>query len=93
MTRHRVIRTRKDTAWPSGDHRHVSDLCLASGGMLTKDTAIARIRAGMDSYYTEAAGLIAEVEVVDRCARCGSDYVRTNRDETPANNLLDLPDC
>ncbi len=92
MPRHRVIGTRKGFAWPQGDHRHVTDLGLATG-MISKDTAIIRIRTGFESYYPEAAGLVAEVEVGDRCPRCGCDYLRTDHDQTPANNLLNLPDC
>lgn len=93
MARHRVVRTRKESAWGGGAHRHIAALCLTTGPMISKAEAIARIRARIDSYYTEAAGLVAEVEVVDRCSLCGTDYLRTNRDETPANNLLNLPDC
>lgn len=93
MARHRVTRTAKETAWQNGSHRHIAALCLEGGGRVAKAEAIRRIRARLDSYYTLANGQVAEVEVVDRCERCGTDYLRTDKDDTIHNNLLELPDC
>jgi Protein of unknown function (DUF3892) len=88
-----VTRTAKEASWTGGQHPHIATLCLANGSRVSKLDAIARIRAGIDSYYTFAGGLRANVEVIDRCDRCYSPYLRTDRDTTTVNNLLMLPDC
>lgn len=93
MARHQVTRTDKESTWQGGTHVHIAAICLANGDKVPRAEAIRRIRRGIDSYYTLANGLVAEVQVVDRCDRCGTDYLRTNRDTTPANNLMNLPDC
>lgn len=92
MPDHRVLRTGKETKYVGGTHRHIALLCTATA-RVPKAVAIAQIRRGTDTYWTLADGQRANVEVVDRCARCGTDYLRTDRDSTIKNNLLELPDC
>jgi hypothetical protein len=93
MADHRVTRTSKEDAWAGGQHRHIAALCLDDGSRVPKATAIARIRARLERYWTYAEGQQAWVEVVDRCDRCANAYLRTDRDSTTKNNLLELPDC
>jgi hypothetical protein len=93
MASYRVDRTDKETAWQGGSHRHIAALCLEDRRRVAKAAAIANIKAGRESYYTYAGGQRAEVEVASRCTRCASEYLRTNRDTTTKNNLLELPDC
>jgi hypothetical protein len=93
VAQHRVERTAKETAWEGGGHRHIASLCLSDGARVTKSQAIADINSGRETYYTYAEGQVARVEVVDRCAQCRSQYLRTDRDTTTHNNLLELPDC
>jgi uncharacterized protein DUF3892 len=93
MAAFRVRRTDKETATVGGIHRHIATLCLEDGRSVPKLQAIANIRMGLESYYTFADSLRADVEVVDRCYLCASEYLKTNRDTTTRNNLLWLPDC
>jgi hypothetical protein len=93
MATYRVDRTDKESATIGGYHRHVAALCLEDGRRVLKATAIANIKAGRESYYTFRGGQRAVVEVAQRCTFCFSEYLRTNRDTTTLNNLLELPDC
>lgn len=93
MAQHRVDRTAKESAWEGGSHRHIAALCLSDGRRVNKSQAISDINNGRETYHTYADGQVATVEVVDRCARCRSQYLRTDRDTTTRNNLLELPDC
>lgn len=88
----RVLRTAKETNYVGGSHRHIAALCTAAS-RVPKALAVTQIRRGTDSYWTLADGQRANVVVVDRCERCGTDYLRTDRDSTVRNNLLELPDC
>jgi hypothetical protein len=51
------------------------------------------ITSGRETYWTLADGQRANVVVVERCQHCASRYLRTDRDTTIRNNLLELPDC
>ncbi len=93
MGDHRVIRTEKQTTYVGGSHRHIAGLCLAEGGKVSKATAIVNIESGRESYWTSADGQRATVRVVNRCERCADKYLRTDRDTTTKDNLLELPDC
>lgn len=93
MASHKVTQTGKGTVWTGGQHRHIESLCLAEGGSVSKSKAIWNIESRLESYYTEGGGQRANVEVVQRCGRCASKYLRTDRDTTTKNNLLELPDC
>ncbi len=90
---YRVTKTDKASEWAGGQHRHIAALCLENGRRVAKATAIANIEAKIESYYTHADGRRANVEVVQRCVRCSSKYLRTDRDSTIKDNLLSLPDC
>lgn len=93
MARYRVTRTGKESTSQGGQHRHIATLCLDNGQSVPKAKAMAEITAGINSYYTEAAGQVATVEVVARCSGCYAPYLRTDRDSTTRDNLLSLPDC
>lgn len=93
MAQQRVDRTSKESVWLGGQHPHIAALCLEDRRRVPKEQAIANVRAGRETYYTYAAGQVAIVEVVNSCSRCYSSYLRTNRDTTTKNNLLELPDC
>jgi hypothetical protein len=90
---YRVTKTDKASEWNGGQHKHIVALCLEGGRRVAKATAIANIEAKIESYYTYADGQRANVEVVQRCIRCSSKYLRTDRDSTIKDNLLSLPDC
>lgn len=93
MAAYRVNKTDKGGESVGGYHRHIVAICLEGGRRLPKATAILNIEAGSESYYTFADGQSANVEVVQRCSRCASKYLRTDRDTTTKDNLLELPDC
>lgn len=58
-------------------------------GTKTEDEVIAEIEAGAE-YFVEVEGALVDVIVAER----GSEkYLRTDPDETTANNLLSLPSC
>ena len=93
MTSNKVVKTGKGTVWTGGQHRHIETLCLEDSRRVAKATAIWNIENHVESYYTEAGDQRANVEVVQRCGRCASKYLRTDRDTTTKDNLLELPDC
>jgi hypothetical protein len=93
MARYRVTRTGKESSWQGGQHPHIAMLCLENGQSVPKARAIAEITAGTNTYYTDAGGQTATVEVAARCSRCVAPYLRTDRDTTTVDNLLSLPDC
>lgn len=93
MAAYRVNKTDKAAESTGGYHRHIVAICLDGGRRVPKATAIVNIETGSESYYTYADGQRANVEVVPRCARCAAKYLRTDRDTTTKDNLLELPDC
>jgi hypothetical protein len=93
LAAYRVTGTGKGTEVTGGNHRHITKLCLEDGRQVPKATAISNIDSGIESYYTFADGQRANVEVVQRCARCYAKYLRTDADTTTKDNLLSLPDC
>jgi Protein of unknown function (DUF3892) len=93
LAAHRVVKTDKGSESAGGYHRHIVALCLEGGRRVPKSTAISNIEGRVESYYTNAGGQQANVEVVQRCIRCSSKYLRTDRDSTIKDNLLELPDC
>ncbi len=72
-----------------GRHDHIALVMLTSGAIETRSRVIARIRNG-DRYHTAA---IPPASVyVHPCPHCKAhDYITTHRDNTPTNNLLNLP--
>lgn len=93
MGQQRVDRTAKEDSWQGGHHRHIAALCLSDGRRILKAQAITEIQLGRERYYTYAGGQVATVELVNACTRCASAYLRTTRDTTTLNNLVELPDC
>jgi len=93
LASYRVDKTDKETVSLGIVHRHIAALCLQDGRRVPKATAIRNIVYRIEAYYTYASGQRAEVEVVDRCSQCHSAFLRTDRDTTTENNLLELPDC
>jgi hypothetical protein len=90
---HRVDRTTKEDRLNGGWHRHATALCLDDGRRISKEEAIADIRAGRVAYYLLAGGSLADVGVADRCPRCGEPYLTTSRDSSFLQPLVRLPDC
>ncbi len=93
MAAYRVTGTGKGDEITGGHHRHITKLCLEGGRQVAKANAISNIEYGVETYYTYADGQRANVEVVQRCARCYAKYLRTDRDTTTKDNLLSLPNC
>ena len=93
IVRLRVDRTAKEERSDGGWHRHAARLCLSNGSQVAARDAIESIRAGSSAYYLLAEGIWAEVQVVDRCPRCGEPYLRTSNDSSSRDALLRLPDC
>jgi hypothetical protein len=93
LAAYRVTGTGKGDEWTGGRHRHITTLCLEDRRQVPKATAIAYIESKFETYYTFADGQRANVEVVQRCSRCYAKYLRTDRDTTVKDNLLELPDC
>lgn len=89
----RVDATAKVSVFIGGLHYHIDAICLEDRRRLSKDVAIRNIRFRTETYYTFADGQRAEVEVSTQCSQCYSEYLRTNRDSTTKNNLVELPDC
>jgi hypothetical protein len=77
---------------PGYSHPHIARVRLSNGAEETRAQVITYIRDYKVTYYTQPAyGPSAKV-IVASCPRCGSgDYITTEPDWTPANNLLDLP--
>ncbi len=93
MASYRVDRTDKEYVYAGSAHRHIAAICLEDGRKVAKATAIYNIQSGREAYWTTGDGLRANVEVIARCAKCTSAYLRTDRDTTTKDNLLSLPDC
>jgi hypothetical protein len=81
----------------TGSHEHISNVRVSNSGSstdgiwLTRSTVVHDIRTGGDDYYTMGGGSRAAVKVVT-CPLCTfSDYLRSERDLTTADNLLALP--
>lgn len=45
-----------------------------------------------NSAYTTGGGDTAEVRVHE-CSKCGTQFLKTDPDDTKADNLRNLPDC
>lgn len=81
-----VTNTRKDK---DGD---ILALCgPGSWSPREKPYAIADIESGVHTYFVQWPEKRTEVRVVDDSVR--GKYLRTDRDDTPRNNLDDLPNC
>jgi hypothetical protein len=93
MSSFRVDATDKVSVFVGGSHQHVDAICLEDRRRIPTAVAIRNIRLHKESYYTLSGGQRAEVEVSTQCSLCYGEYLRTNRDSTTRNNLLELPDC
>lgn len=86
MADREVTRTGKDAS------NVITTLC--NPGVLwsprTKGDAIRDIESGDHTYYVKWPEKRTEIRVVDGAT---GKYLRTDRDSTTRNNLLDLPDC
>ena len=92
MARHLVVATEKETWSLGGMHRHVTALGLADGRRVPRPQAILNLELGLATYLVDVAGQPAELEIVPRCARCGTAHLRTKRDADGREILLELPD-
>jgi hypothetical protein len=86
MADREVTQTGKDA---KGD---IASLCNpgASWSPRSKSAAIQDIDSGDHTYHVKWPGKRTEIRVVKGPT---GKYLRTDRDETIRNNLLDLPDC
>lgn len=87
MADRRVTKTGKDS------NNTIISLCNsnATWSPRSKNDAIADIDNGIHTYHVLwAGGIRTEVKVVNGAT---GKYLRTDKDSTTRNNLLDLPDC
>ncbi len=86
MADRRVTHTGKDS------DNEITDLCNPgeSWSPRTKSRAIADIGNGTHTYHVIWSDKKTEIKVVK--GKTGK-YLRTDKDATTRNNLLDLPDC
>jgi len=59
-------------------------------GRITEDEAIRQIKNGTESYHVRVG--VNDVKIIV-ASRLGTEYLKTERDGTTADNLLSLPDC
>lgn len=86
MADREVTRTGKDVS------DTITTLCnsSASWSPRSKADAISDIETGAHTYYVKWPEKRTEIQVVKGST---GKYLRTDRDNTTRNNLLDLPDC
>lgn len=85
MTARPVRKTGKNA---DGD---ITSLCDDSWGSRLKSDAIHDIEHGIHSYYVPWTTGTTAIRVVND--RVVGKYLRTDRDNSDKNNLLELPDC
>lgn len=88
MADYRITHSRKDGA--DADRR--LDGFLINGGYHTIDQVISWITNRQHRFWVVANGRSVWVEV-RRHAHSGRDFLTTEADGFPPNNLLSLPDC
>jgi hypothetical protein len=74
----------------SSDPDNRIDSVGGPGWTKSEDVVIAEIESGFE-YFVEVDGARVSVEVDERSN--GTKFLRTDPDETTANNLLSLPTC
>jgi len=81
------------TEQPYGySHPHIAEVGLQGGTVETRAQVITYITQYGMQYFTLAPNGTSARVVVAGCPACGSgDYITTEPDWTPDNNLLDLP--
>jgi hypothetical protein len=86
MADREVTRTGKDSS------NVITTLCNSSAtwSPRTKGDAIRDIESGDHTYHVKWPEKRTEIHVVNGA---NGKYLRTDRDSTTRNNLLDLPDC
>jgi hypothetical protein len=84
------ITHRRTQASPGGTHVHVARVLLSGGTQLSRDEVFAWMRNG-NKFKTLAPNSASADVVRVACGRCSSDYLRTTRDMTKADNLDELP--
>ena len=94
--RHQITCTTKDG--PDPDYR-IDKIGGATGAKgtngpwrLTIDQAIAGMRSGAWTFFVNVHGREVDV-LIKRHPKSGRDYLTTEADGFPPNNLLRLPDC
>jgi len=78
----------------NSSHEHITHIGnIANGWKLSRETAIQRIEANTEGYYTvnQATGKKAMVGVVREPGK--APYLRTHADGYYNDNLLALPEC
>lgn len=76
-------------AAPGTHEQHITDFKSESGNVIPKESLISLIANFGLSYYTLVGGKRAELIV--SLSQEGNKYVKTESDDTTANNLLSLP--
>ncbi|MGD0197555.1 MAG: DUF3892 domain-containing protein [Solirubrobacteraceae bacterium] len=77
---------------PGHRYPHIAMVRLSDGTIETRAQVIRFILNYKAVYVTAAPGVRSARVIVARCPHCGSgDYITTEPDYTPENNLLDLP--
>jgi len=71
-------------------HERIQYIGQQGNWKLSEDSAIRRIEAGQDSFYTSVNNRHAEVIVA---THNGQKYLKTDADGYAPNNLLALPEC
>jgi hypothetical protein len=76
----------------SSHDRHISQVRLTNGQVLTRDQVINDISYHRVTFYTYKPGVQGAKVIVHPCPHCRSrSYITTEPDWTPTNNLLHLP--
>jgi hypothetical protein len=71
---------------------HIGAVKLSDGTVETRQQVIYYIEQSKWTYYTYRPGYPNAKVVVAGCPKCGAgDYITTEPDWTPENNLLSLP--
>lgn len=71
-------------------HERIEYIGNQGSWKLSEDSAIARIKAGKESFYTLVNGVEADVIVA---THKGREYLKTTADGYSPDNLLSLPEC
>ncbi|HKA66822.1 MAG TPA: hypothetical protein VKG03_02825 [Solirubrobacterales bacterium] len=93
MAEHRVVGVEIEGGSERVGDPHVTFLCLEDRRRLPTVRAISNLRYGVESYYTEIAGVRAHLRVVGPCSRCGEAYLRADEGATLPDSLLSVPPC
>jgi uncharacterized protein DUF3892 len=73
-------------------HPHIARVHLTNGEDISRARVIFNIEQSRNTFYSHKPGVADAKVIVTSCPYCGSgDYITTEPDYTPNNNLLHLP--